>query len=657
MLVILSLVAISAASVNASEASANSDKPLTAVADLRYGVALYHYYQGQYMDTLTELLVAGQRGGIQGHGDNPALMEGGFALAYGLERYAADIFKQVLAANVAEDSQVAAWYYLARMRYRRGDFPTASQAIAEVAAIAAKNKKSVRDIASDLDALRINLAIKQRDLAQAETILKGKQLTEDWLPYIYFNLGSAYAREQKFDTAINYYNRVAEREYKQEEYRTLYDKAMTAAGYAYLLSEKYQPAMERFSHVRLDSPLSGRALLGYGWAAAERSEYREALKVWAHLSKATLIDENSQEALVAMPYAYEKLGMEGQALEQFKQAEQGFVEELKRLDDVITNLRGDTLLQALQINSDERVDWLTYAETNQLAPQLSYLIALFSREEFQMRVQELRDLLIIQKSNESWRRKLTFYNDMLDTRERDRTDKTALLAKETLKQQIQDLQQQRDALALRVEQIAGDKDYFALASGEESDLIERVLRSRQVIPLLREQNPFIDETEEAIRWYYGLLLWDASEKFSDRLWRAIKTLNGLDQAITELQQNYASVESVLHSAPDLAPYRMRMADASQRLQQQRGDIDNAVTAAKEQLRVQVVSVLTEQRRRIQHYLAQSRLSIARLYDKSLKTAPVNKDAAVEKEPAETAVPVDNKTGEAAESSDTTEAAL
>lgn len=615
---VLLLVFLSAVAV--SSTAGKKEKPLSSVADLRYGVALYHYYQTDYREALTELLIAKQRGGIQGHGDNPVLMEGGFALAYGLERYAGDIFKQVLAANVPDDAQVAAWYYLARMRYMRSDWAMSQRSIEEVTAIAERDKKSTRAIASDLDALKINLAIKQNDLPEAERILKQKNLSADWLPYMYFNLGSAYARAQQFDQAIQYFNRVAEREYVANEFRSLYDKAMTAAGYAYLLSDRQQQAMERFSRVRLDSPLSGRALLGYGWAAAERDNYREALKVWSHLSQASLIDENSQEALVAVPYAYEKLGMEGYALQQFQKAEQGFREELARLDNVIANLRGDTLLQALQIENADGVDWLNYAETNQLAPQLSYLIALFAREEFQMRVQELRDLLAVQKNNQRWREKLAFYSGMLGDRENDRVDKSTLLAKDALKKQIDTMQAQRDILAQRIENIAGSKDYFALAMGDEAELIERVQRSRKVIPLLRDTDPFIDDTEESVRWYYGMLLWEASENFSKRLWRAVKTLNGLDDAIAALRENYTSVETILSSAPDLAPYRVRIADGSLRLENQSADIDIAVDAAKEQLRVQVVSVLTEQRQRIQHYLAQSRLSVARLYDKSLKQA-------------------------------------
>lgn len=594
------------------------EKPLSTVADLRYGVALYHYYQTEYMDALTELLVAKERGGIKGHGDNPALMEGGFAMAYGLERYAGNIFNQILADNVPESSQVAAWYYLARMRYMRGDWDMARSSMDHVEEIAARNKKSTADIASDLSALRINLAIKQNNLALAEEIYDDQRPGEDWLPYIYFNLGSAAAREQDFDKAIRYYNRVAEKAYPDDEYRSLYDKSMTAAGYAYLFSGKHAKAMESFSRVRLDGPLSGRAMLGYGWAAAEREQYRESLKVWSHLSKASLVDENSQEALVAVPYAYEKLGLDGLALQGFQTAEQGFAEEVERLTQVIDNLKGDALLQALQIESAEGIDWLTYAETNQLAPQVSYLIHLFAREEFQMRVQELRDLLAIQKNTRLWQEKLQFYQDMLDTRERDRENKSALLARDRLANQIAELQSQRDQLSLKIERIAGEKDYFALASGDEADLIARATRAKQLVPLLAKEDPFIEDTEEAVRWYYGMLLWDAADTFSDRMWHAIKTLNGLDETIDELKKNYASIEAILNSAPDIQPYRQRIADSRVKLENQSASVDIAVEHAKEELRQQVVGILTEQRARIRHYLAESRLSVARLYDKNLR---------------------------------------
>src|SRR5687767_8871024 len=52
-------------------------QPKSSVADLRYGVALYHYYQQDYLQSLSELMVADARDGIQGHADNPELIAGG----------------------------------------------------------------------------------------------------------------------------------------------------------------------------------------------------------------------------------------------------------------------------------------------------------------------------------------------------------------------------------------------------------------------------------------------------------------------------------------------------------------------------------------------------------------------------------------------------
>ena len=60
-----------------------AEEPKTTVADLRYGVSLYHYYQQDYLSALTELMVADSRDGIQGHADNPELMAAGISLAFG----------------------------------------------------------------------------------------------------------------------------------------------------------------------------------------------------------------------------------------------------------------------------------------------------------------------------------------------------------------------------------------------------------------------------------------------------------------------------------------------------------------------------------------------------------------------------------------------
>ncbi len=589
-------------------------KKITAVEDMRYGVALYYYYQGDYLKALTELLVAKERGGIQGHGDNPEIMEGGFSLGFGLERHASEIFERLLRENRSKRSRDAAWFFLSKLRYLRNDWEGANEALAKV------RSKPAGDIRHEVYAHQINLAIQQNNLEEAQRLLKKRRPSADWLPYVHYNLGAAYARQGDFDRALEHFAELSFEEYPTDELRALYDKAMTSAGYAYLITKQYEKAIEQFSRVRLTSAHSNRALLGYGWAAAELGRFNEALKPWAYLANSSLADENSQEALVAVPYAYEKLGSEGQALAHFKQAEQRFLEELVRLDGVIDSMKGGQLLEALKIERSSGMDWLKNVRENQVSPQLGYLADLFSQEDFQGVVQELRDLVGIREDFILWQEKLSFYRNLMDERERGRNTKAEELAARELTDAIKRMKAQRRNLAKRIENITANKDYFALANADEKDLIERVQRMQRNIEALRETDPFIDESEEAARRFYGILLWNASEQYSDRLWRAIKTLNLLDKTLATVTRNHEKVQYLIENPQDLVPLKFALNDAQDRLDIMSAQVDLIIDKTQDDLRRRTTDVLLEQRKRLNHYIAQSRLSMARLYDKSLQSS-------------------------------------
>ncbi len=589
-------------------------KKLTAVEDMRYGVALYYYYQGDYLQALTELLIAKERGGIQGHGDNPEIMEGGFSLGFGLERHASEIFERLLKENRSKRSRDAAWFFLSKLRYLRHDWEGADEALAKV------RKRPSGDIRNEVYAHKINLAIQKEDLEEAQRLLKKRRPSTDWLPYMHYNLGAAFARQGNFERALEHFAELTFEEYPTDELRALYDKAMTSAGYAYLITKQYEKAIKQFSQVRLTSAHSNRALLGYGWAAAELGRFTEALKPWSYLANSSLADENSLEALVAVPYAYEKLGSEGQALAHFKQAEQRFLAELERLDGVIEGMKGGQLLEALKIERSSGMDWLKNVRENQVSPQLGYLADLFSQEDFQGVVQELRDLVGIREDFLLWQEKLSFYSDLMDGREKGRSIKAEELAARELSTAIKHMKAKRRDLAKRIEKITADKDYFALANADEKDLIERVQRMSKNIDALRATDPFIDESEEALRRFNGILLWDASEQYSDRLWRAIKTLNLLDKTLATVTRNHEKVQYLIENPQDLAPLRYRLGDAQDRLDIMSVQVDLMIDKTQDDLRRRTTDVLLEQRKRLNHYIAQSRLSVARLFDKSLQNS-------------------------------------
>lgn len=597
----------------AADVSAKKNK-ITSVQDMRYGVALYYYYQGDYLAALTELLIAKERGGIQGHGDNPEIMEGGFSLGFGLERHASEVFERLLKENRSQRSQDAAWFFLSKLRYLRNDWVGAKLALNKV------RDKPSGDIRNEVYAHQINLAIQQDDLNFAQGLLQTYTPQKDWLPYVYFNLGAAYARKGDFKTALAHFEKLSFDEYPTDELRALFDKAMTSAGYSYLITKQYEKAIEQFSRVRLTSAHSNRALLGYGWAAAGLDRFDEALKPWSYLAKSSLADENSQEALIAVPYAYEKLGSSGLALAHFELAEQGFLDEMKRLEGVIDSMKGNQLLDALKIERSGGMDWLKNVRDNQVSPQLGYLADLFAREDFQGLVQELRDLVGIREDFILWQEKLSFYADLMSERESGRNQKAEDLAARELTDSIKRMKATRASLARKIETIAATKDYFALANADEKDLIDRVKRSQKNLDALRATDPFIEESEEAIRRYRGVLLWNASESYSDRLWRVIKTLNLLDKTLATVTRNHEKVQYLIDNPQDLVPLKQRINDAQIKLDTISLRIDYIVNKTQDDLRRQTSDVLYAQRKRLNHYIAQSRLSMARLYDKSLQAS-------------------------------------
>lgn len=582
--------------------------PLSEVADLRYGVALYHFYQNNHFQALSDLLVAQEKGGIQGHGDNPELMLGGFYLAYGLDRTASDIFTRLLDANRPLKTRDAAWFYLAKIRYLRNDFAGVKEALARIS----DNPQSI--LAEDKHALIINMAIKQSDLEKAALLIDDLDKEQDWLPYLNFNLAGAYAREQNYAMAIEYYEQLAKMPQRNNEHLTLYDKAMTAAGYAYLFSGEYDQAINQFKQVRLESPMSGRALLGYGWADVERKNYRSALAPWQALASRHLIDENTQEALVAIPYAYEQMGLIKVALDKYREAEANYEAEVITLDAFVNDLNSEAMLEALSIDPSEDINWFNYAKENKLAPQLSYLTELFARNRFQGLVQELRDLLVLQRKFDVWQARMDFYLNMLDEREANRLLEMDFIAQQQAIENLNRMKAERQKLLNTINDFDKNDDFLSMLQGDERKRLQRIEQAENNLLILNKAGRNVTPEREQLARLRGLLLWNAGELFAERIWRARKTLQELDQRIKDATQAQVRIQAIIDQGFDLVPYRQSIAEAKIRITSQQQNIQKAIASAQNSLRTEVIDVLEQQRSRLQYYLAQSRLAIARILD-------------------------------------------
>lgn len=621
----------------------SAEEPKTTVADLRYGVSLYHYYQQDYLSALTELMVADSRDGIQGHGDNPELMAAGISLAFGMEHHAERLFQDLLQGNQRpQQVRDAAWFYLGKLHYIRGNWEEAGQSFGRV------STDFNPTLSGEMRALQINLEIRRDQLTPIPFKRLSQQQLGNWSPYALYNLGSAYARAGDYRQASIYYRELAklnvpENPRLRAEYWALQDKGHTAMGYASLLQRNYPAAIEQFSKVLLSGAQSNQALLGYGWAAVEQEDYELAIRPWQVLRQRSLIYPPVQESLLALPFAYEKLGAEGEALAAYETAETLLTAEIALVQDMRATLTQGELLNIVgaepvtteeldaaaadpvtdptvltAVVTDDGQNWLKLDRTSVIKTRSAYLTELFAQNEFQTAVLDLRDLLRLRNVLQDWQPKLEIYADLLEEKQRLRQQQEQRLAHQALDQQRRILQEERDQLAARLQRINDNEDVMALADDNTRELYERVQRSLVTLQRMARTGEDIQDYAENLRMYRGILLWEAAQQFPEHLWQNEANRQQIDQALAQLDETARRIEAITSTNLDIRPMMARIRQLQKETQNRLVEAERVIDIRAAELRGQVDRQLASHQKRLTAYLAQSHLAVARLYDKALR---------------------------------------
>lgn len=621
--------------------------PKTEVADLRYGVALYHYYQQDYIPAISELMVADARNGIQGHGNNPELIAGGISLAFGMQNHAEQLFERLLKDEARPQAvRDAAWFYLGKLQYTRADWSDAAISFSRV------SDKFSPAMLREMHSLQINLQIKNKQLDELSVKNIEQQKLEQWTPYALYNLGAAHARNGDTKTAQAFFSELAGLSFDSDrqsrsEYLALRDKAHTALGYSLLQEKSYLGAIEEFRKVRLEGLESNQALLGYGWAAIAQEKYAEAIKPWQLLQQRSLLYPAAQESLLALPFAYEKLNAPGDALREYENAEKLLDQEINLVRDLRATLTQGELLTLVgsrpvsdkelhereknsepgtltALITDDGQNWLKLSGTSVIKTRSIYLRELFAQNEFQAAVLDLRDLLKLQKLLQDWQPKLTAYSELLQQKQAWRQQKEQQLAQQSLEQKQAQLQQDRDILAARIERIKTNSDYIALADTATRKDYAAVERSQQTLERMKAAGQDTSEYEDRLWMTRGILLWRAAQDFAPNLISLESDLARSDEALAQIKATRAKLASITTTGQDLQPLQARIAQQQIQVASQLQDTNKVIDQRAEKLRSQVDKQLASHEKRLSRYLAQSHLAVARLYDTALKDSAVRK---------------------------------
>jgi tetratricopeptide (TPR) repeat protein len=536
----------------------------------------------------------------------------------------------------------AAWFYLGKLHYIRGNWLDAEQSFARV------SESFSPRLTAEMDALRVNLQIRREQLVPIPLKQLNEKALREWSGYALYNMGAAYARRSDYPQARAYYREMIDTDIPDgkraySEYLALRDKSYTALGYSFLLEKSYSAAIEEFVQVRLNSPQSHQALLGYGWAAMQQEQYAEALRPWQVLRKRSLIYPEAQEAQLALPFAYEKLGANGEALSAYETAEQLLSAEIERITEMRTTLTQGELLTLIgspaqstaqanevlraptddpttltAIVADDGANWLALDKTSILKTRSAYLSELFAQNAFQTAVLDLRDLLRLRKLLQEWQPKLEIYTELLVEKQSLRVQSEQLMAQQALRNQQAKLAGEQERLNREFTQIRNNENYMALADDNSRDLYRLVERSQTTLDRLRLSGQDTTEEQTRLDLYRGILLWQAAQEFPSRLWQSEKNRQLSAHTLVELDETYTRINQLSATHTDIAPLLSRItllqADTAAHLATTEAEIN----MRSEALRARVDAKLAHQQQRLKAYLAQAHLAVARLYDSALR---------------------------------------
>ena len=299
------------------------------VLDLHYGEVLFHFYQDDYFTAISHLMVARQQNLLQHHLNESELLLGGLQLSYGMPNQAERRFDRLLDQNTDADLRNRIWYYLTKISYQRGHYRRALGNLRKI------DKLDDKSIGTELALLNANLHMALGENDKAADVLENTRASDGGEEYLRINRGIALLRAGELEEGRKTLDKLGKVDADNEELRALRDRANLGLGYELLRTGDAEQARDYLNRVRLQGPFIQAALLGSGWADAERGDYKQALTPWLELLELASYEAPVQEAHLAVPYAFAQLGDGKHAIYFYEQAIDYFDEEQQQLEAAI----------------------------------------------------------------------------------------------------------------------------------------------------------------------------------------------------------------------------------------------------------------------------------------------------------------------------------
>jgi tetratricopeptide (TPR) repeat protein len=591
--------------------------------DLYFGEAVYYAHQGQYLEALERLdaelgqhrdLDEPQLDTLQFHVGEAEFSVGDFELNYRMHHRAGRAIKAVLEGNVDEAVRNEAAFRLARIHFQKDQLEEALHALDR---IQGRVPEAIKD---EVEFLRANVYLASGRPADAVSVLQRLQGADGLTGFAEYNLGIALLQDQRADAALEQLDKAGKIQPPTDAAKAIKDKSNLILGDLLFESNRFDRAQLSFDRVRLEGPFSNQALLRSGWAAMSAEQYDRAIVPWSLLIERDVTDGAVQEAMLALPYAYGKLNVNGRAALMYGRALETFSKEGQRVDASIRSIRDGKFLKALvreEIHQDK--DWVIRLRSLPETPETYYLASLMASHDFQTSLQNYLDLEDVRKKLDTWQRSFAAFEDIIELRRR---NYEPLLPEvdakfRELDSQIRLRQEQRRNIEKRLHGMLTEARPDYLATADERIVRERLNEIERVLALKPESET--EPQRRRVERLQGVLTWQLNTQYHERLTEAYQHLEQLNSDIAKMTAQYeafvrarqAAMHSYVGYGDSIKRLRRRVSESLQQV---------TLVMARQGRVLEMVAIneLGIRRDRLESYESQARYAVADSYDRATR---------------------------------------
>jgi len=588
--------------------------------DLYFGEALYFAHQGLYFEALerldTEVLQHKQidepeLDSLFVHIDDAKFSLGDFELRYRMHHRAGRAIRAVLEGAVDEVVRNDAAYRLARIHFQKQQMEDALLALDRVDG---EIPEAIRD---DIEFLRANVYLAQGKQLESVDVLKSLKNSDEYSGFASYNLGIAYLQNGQRALAIEQLDRAGQIKTSDVSELAIRDKSNLVLGTVLLENGEFERSLPYLNRVRLDGPFSNQALLSAGWAAMSVEDFERAVVPWSILVDREITDSATQEALLALPYAYGKLNIHGRAAIHYGRALDSFGAEIQKLNSSVDSIRDGKFLEALvREEIRQNKDWVIRLRTLPETPETYYLMDLLASHDFQTGLQNYLDLADLRRKLLTWGGGFDAYDEIVEIRtghyEPLLPDVDEQFRKLDSRMRLR-VEQHKTLVKRRDDLLTSPRPEF-LATPEEQTLLERIAVLEAKAAVNFDSN---EQTLLRLQRLKGVLSYTLRTEYHARLTEFDKNVRNLDQAMAMVQDEYDEYvrnrQAVTHSFEGYdKPMRRLRAEVEQSVE----EIDRLMARQGHLLEVLAIEKLVARRDHLENYGDKARFALADSYDRA-----------------------------------------